>query len=131
MNLSKVFIPGLCLVVFTGFFIAGVSSCSHKDDITALPEICFTNDILPIFQTSCTISGCHGSSGGEGLDLTNYIGIMQGVTAGDANNSKVYKALSNVWSVEGMMPPDRPISLQNRSKIKVWIEQGAKETACP
>jgi hypothetical protein len=112
-------------------FIAVISSCRHNDDITGIPEICFVGEILPIFQSNCTMSGCHSSSGGEGLDLTTYDGIMQGVSAGNAMQSRVYTALISVWAAEGMMPPDRPMSIQNRSKIKVWIEQGAKNTTCP
>jgi hypothetical protein len=132
MNLSRLFIPGLSLILFSGLFVAGISSCRHNDDISGIPEICFEGEILPIFQSNCTMSGCHSSSG-EGMDLTTYTGIMQGVSAGNAMQSRVYTALTKVWSGEGMMPPDRPVSLQNRSKIKVWIEQGAKQTtaACP
>ncbi|MCB8995556.1 MAG: hypothetical protein H6538_08105 [Bacteroidales bacterium] len=107
------------------------TSCRHNDDISQLPEVCFTTDVLPIFQSGCAISGCHDGSGAGGLNLSSYNGIMQGVTPGDAMKSRVYTVLSNVWNPEGFMPPDRPLSLENRSKIKVWIEQGALETTCP
>jgi hypothetical protein len=29
------------------------------------------------------------------------------------------------------MPPKQPLSLENRTLIRVWIEQGAAETTCP
>jgi hypothetical protein len=29
------------------------------------------------------------------------------------------------------MPPDKPLSLDNRINIRLWIEQGAMPTVCP
>jgi hypothetical protein len=128
MNLSRLFVPGLSLLFFSGVFIAGVASCRHNDDITNLSPVCFDADILPIFQTNCAISGCH--DGGGEVNLSTYNGIMNGITAGSASKSRYYTVMTNPWSLE-MMPPDRPVSLENRTKIKVWIEQGAKPTTCP
>jgi len=127
MNASRLFVPGLIFIFFGGAVIAGISSCRHSDDIESLDEICFESDILPIFQNSCATSGCH--DGGE-LNLSAYTGIRSGVTPGNANKSEIYNAITNTWSLE-MMPPDRPLSLENRTKIKLWIEQGANETTCP
>lgn len=64
------------------------------------------------------------------MNLATYSGIIEGIEPGDASKSKLYKIMTNTWSPE-MMPPDRPVSLQNRTKIKLWIEQGALETTCP
>jgi hypothetical protein len=131
MNLNKL-IPVSLGITFIALFLLITTSCRHDDDISQLPDVCFETEILPVFKTNCAISGCHGSGGNAGgLNLSSYQGIMQGVTAGNANKSHVYRVLSNVWSVESMMPPDRPLSEENRSKIKVWIEQGAKNTSCP
>jgi hypothetical protein len=130
MNLSRLFVPGLSMIFIGGMIIAGISSCRHQDDMSLITtDVCFDIDILPIFQTGCAISGCHDGSV-ERLNLDSYSGIMEGVQPGDANKSKVYTVLSNVWSIESMMPPDRPLSLENRTKIKIWIEKGAKST-CP
>ncbi len=118
--------------VITLFLLLLAGSCKHDDDMSQLPEICFESDVLPIFQTGCAISGCHNAtSASGGLNLSSYEGIMRGVTPGNAMKSKVYTVLSNIWSPESFMPPDRPLSLENRSAIKVWIEQGANETTCP
>jgi hypothetical protein len=127
MKSAGSFVPCLSLILFCGLFTAGISSCRHNDDISALPEICFQSEILPIFQTSCAISGCH--DGGE-FDLSDYNAIIGSVTPGNAMQSRIYTVMTNAWS-GNMMPPDRPVPLQNRSKIKVWIEQGAKNSACP
>jgi hypothetical protein len=130
--MSRPIIPILTMLLISGIIISIVSSCHHEtDNADLLPEICFEREILSIFQTSCAMSGCHNSAGEAGFNLTTYNGIMKGVIPGEAMKSKVYSVLVNVWSVENMMPPDRPLSMENRSLIKIWIEQGAKENACP
>ena len=110
--------------------LIGVFSCRHdSNQIDFLQEVCFETDILPIFQTSCAISGCH-SQGGESYSFTSYQGIMDAVTPGDPAKSPAYISLTKIWSVEGMMPPSQPLSEYNRTLIRVWIQQGAKNTAC-
>jgi len=128
MRKNTLFAPFLLCIVAIGFFIGGLSACRHDDDISDLPEICFETDILPIFQNSCAVSGCH--DGTVEMNLTTYSNIIEHIEPGDASKSKLYTVMTNTWSPE-MMPPDRPVSLQNRTKIKLWIEQGALETTCP
>jgi hypothetical protein len=55
---------------------------------------------------------------------------MRGIKAGDPNDSEIYKAITKT-SGEDKMPPDQPLSADNRTLIRLWIEQGAKETTCP
>ncbi len=102
-----------------------MSSCSHKNDtIDVLPEVSFSDEVLPIFQTSCAISGCHDqSTAKEGQVYTNYENILNSVKPGDPDNSKSYKAMTNYFET---MPPDRPLSPEERTKVRVWILQGAK-----
>jgi cytochrome c5 len=42
----------------------------------------------------------------------------------------LYQAIITKWG-EGRMPPDNPLSLENRMIIRLWIEQGANLTLCP
>jgi hypothetical protein len=138
MSLSRLVIPAIGLILILGTFIPGVTSCRHNDDISGLDTLCFDRDILPIFQGSCgdpssSTTQCHYPSSSGGYYLGSFSGIKDGVTPFDPMKSKIYTVLINEWSIESMMPPDRPISLGNRSKIKIWIEQGANETSptCP
>jgi hypothetical protein len=140
MNLSRLIFPAFGFILFTGIFIPGVTSCRHNDDISGLDTLCFDRDILPIFTSSCgdrtsatSTTQCHDPSSSGGYYLGNFPGIHDNVTPGDPMKSKVYTVLIDEWSIEAMMPPDQQLSLFNRSKIKVWIEQGAKEssTVCP
>ncbi len=109
-----------------------VSSCTHEvvilDD---LDEVCFQEQVLPIIQNSCGITGCHSSgSAQDGFVATDYNNIMRIVNPGDARNSELYKVITDINSLN-MMPPDRPLSREQRMLIQVWIEQGAKNTSCP
>jgi hypothetical protein len=106
-----------------------ISSCTHKADLTGLPEVCFERDVLPIYTNSCAISGCHDGKGEAGPALNNYTNIVNTVVPGDPGASSSYQAMITKWG-ENMMPPGQPISLDNRTMVRVWIEQGALNNKC-
>ena len=120
-------LPGL---IFILTILSWISSCTHKADLENIPEICFERDVLPIFQNNCAISGCHDGQGEPDLILNNYVSISHAVEPGNPYSSKVYKAIITT-SGENKMPPGQPLSLENRSIIRLWIEQGAGLTTCP
>ena len=103
--------------------------CTHEPDLTDFPEICFTSEILPVFQNSCSMTGCHEGSGESGYILNSYSGIMAGISPGNPSGSKLYEAITTAGG-EKKMPPDQPLSKENRTKIMIWITQGAAATAC-
>ncbi|HHH52286.1 MAG TPA: hypothetical protein ENK91_01385 [Bacteroidetes bacterium] len=114
-------------ILITGFIFSMIllfSSCKHDvSDIDQLPEMSFSQDILPVFQTGCAISGCHDaqtSKGGKIYD--SYDNIMRSVTPGNPDKSKAYTAMINILQP---MPPDKPIAEEDRVKIRLWILQGA------
>ena len=110
------------------FFMFFIFSCEHKKDATELKEVCFDTEILPIFQNNCAT--CHGNDRTEkDLKYIDYTSIMESVKAGNPDGSKAYNAIVSVAG-ENAMPPDIPLSLNQRSLIRLWIEQGAKETKC-
>jgi hypothetical protein len=120
------------LKLFPGFLIVAVVlgwiiSCTHTPNIDNLPVVCFEKDVLPVFQNNCAISGCHDGSV-EGRAFNTYVNISHGVTPGKPNSSRLYQAITG--SGEQMMPPSGPLTLQNRTIIRVWIEQGANLTTC-
>lgn len=123
-------LQGLTGLLIT-FLLAGqLGSCKHEPlGIQTLDTVCFTNQVLPIFQTSCTISGCHdaGSANG-GFVATNYNSIMKLVKPGKPYESEVYQILGRPYGK--MMPPDRPLSKEDRMLIEVWIAQGAENVSC-
>lgn len=102
-------------------------NCRHSPDESDYPQMCFERDILPVFLNNCALSGCH--DGTREYRLTGYSDIMRLVSPGNPDNSEIYKAITG--SGEEMMPPGRPLSLENRTKIRMWIGQGATPSSCP
>lgn len=130
MRLKSILLIVTSLVVITG--LSYLQSCTHKPaSLDDIPEVCFEGQVLPIFLNSCALAGCHDGNGEDEYVFTTYEGILKEVERGNAEASKVYRVLTNIWSVEGMMPPDQPLSLENRTLIRLWIDQGANYTVCP
>ncbi len=117
------------------FSVLTLSRCTYEQIIPAdsggqtSTGICFETDILPIFQSNCTQSGCHNSRDRrDGYDLTNYAGIMKGIVAGNFRKSEIYESL--VETGDDRMPPFPydPLSQANIDLIAKWIQEGAKNT---
>src|SRR5665648_377168 len=120
----------LLIILFFAFGTFWFSSCRHEAVVDQnLPEICFESEVLPIFLNSCAIAGCHDVSGERGYVLNNYFDISHAMVPGKPEESPVYKAMITSFG-ESRMPPDKPLSLENRTVIRLWILQGAKLTSC-
>ena len=127
MKITKLLLSilALALIIFPFLF---TNSCRHDPmGIDQLDTVCFQSQILPMLKTSCGM--CHGSGREGGFDPNSYTGIIRIVKAGDATNSKLYEVITNRGG-EGMMPPNRPLTKDQRTLILVWIEQGAQNTTC-
>ena len=127
MKVKKVYLLFSLIIIIT--LLSWISSCKHAADISGLPEVCFEGEVLPIFKNSCALTACHDGTGESDLVLNNYEGIMEGIKSGDPADSEIYEAITN--SGDDRMPPDQPLSTDNRTLIMVWIEQGAEQTTCP
>jgi hypothetical protein len=125
MKPDKIYLFLTFILLYAAFF--WLSSCSHKADISNIPEICFTGEILPIFNNNCAKKGCHDGSG-ESRPLNNYADIMQDIVPFNPDASHLYQTIISKWG--NLMPPNQPLTQENRTKIRVWIEQGAAETTC-
>ena len=106
-----------------------VNSCKHEGiPADQMPEVCFKEEVLPIFQNSCGTTGCHDSKSAEhGYSFTDYASIMKSISPGNADKSKAYQAITSTFQ---LMPPDNALPASKRTIIRLWIEQGAKETTC-
>lgn len=127
MKPDKIYISLSLLIILTT--VSWITSCTHNADLTGLPQVCFERDVLPIYTNSCAISGCHDGKGEAGPALNNYTNIVNTVVPGSPGTSSSYQAITSTWG-ENKMPPDQPISIDNRTMIRVWIEQGALNTVC-
>ena len=125
MKPDKIYLSLILLVLFT--MVSWITSCTHNANIDSLPKVCFS-DVRNIFSTSCAISGCHDGRGREsGRALNNYNNIVSMVVPGNPGSSRAYQVLISKWG-ENKMPPNQPLSLENRTTIRVWIEQGAQDS---
>ena len=116
------------VIVFS--ILLWISSCRHGYLLNSdIPDICFKKEVYPIFMNNCAISGCHDGQGESELLLNDSLSIRNAVVPGDPKGSSAYQAIVSK-SGENKMPPDRPLSLENRTIIRLWIEQGAKITVC-
>lgn len=91
-------------------------------------QVCFESNVLPIFISSCAKPGCHdATTREEGYILDSYANIVKkGIKPGNPNDSKIYKVLFE--DGEDRMPPDDELTQAEKDSIKVWIQQGAKNT---
>jgi len=116
----------ILILIFSLFLF----SCEWEklEPVAEMPEnVSFANDLMPIFNLSCNMSGCH-NAGGIPPDLTpenaylNIIATSQ-VDTTDVENSKLYSRMS---STSSPMPPSGLLSEYSQLLVKIWIEEGAQ-----
>ncbi|MDO9257172.1 MAG: c-type cytochrome domain-containing protein [Bacteroidales bacterium] len=122
-ELSGIIIP----VDTTGNNNGGTTESTCNKD-----TVYFVQAVLPMFQSSCALSGCHDAiTHKEGLRLDSYSGIISGgINGSNPTNSKIYRVM--VSSGEEQMPPSPVASMTSTqlSTISKWISQGAKNNSC-
>jgi hypothetical protein len=102
------------------------NSCQHEGiPADQFPSISFKKQIVPIFQNTCGTSGCHDANSNE--SEYNYADpsgadILKSVVPYDATKSKAYQAITSTFQI---MPPDGSLSTNQRTLIRLWIDQGA------
>ncbi len=114
-----------CLFILISGLIA-FTSCEYdsvKPETGNLPDtVSFTNDLIPIFNASCNMSGCHGT-GNTPPDLTPanaYNALTSGgyVNIADPEASPLYTSMST----GSMKPFSKP---SETALVLAWIKQGA------
>jgi hypothetical protein len=95
----------------------------------------FQNDVMPLFASSCALSGCHNAaSAADGVVLTTYANIMNTgeVNPGNPNDSKLFESITDNNPEDRMPPPSSGITLTQDqiNLINDWIAQGAQNTIC-
>jgi cytochrome c553 len=107
-------------LIFFGVFIF-LTTCTWK---ASDPSVCFSENILPIFVSKCSMSGCHSAGSTRRGDFTTYEGIMTKVVAKHPLRSEMYKKIDGN---NPSMPPrgSTPLTSQEIYLIKAWISMGA------
>ncbi|HKC68585.1 MAG TPA: hypothetical protein VKG26_10165 [Bacteroidia bacterium] len=112
----KIIITVLLLICIT----FSLTTCTEK---AYDPNVCFQDNILPIFVSKCSTSGCH-TSGARIGDFTTYDGVMRKVVAKHPLRSSIYTKIDG--SNPSMPPKDYTALTSNEIfMIKAWISMGA------
>jgi uncharacterized membrane protein len=124
--------PISSLIIFILLVVITTNACKHDtiaiDKSATQSDTVYFSDVLPIFVSNCATTNCHVGTG-EMFALNSYSSIMDHVQAGSSYNSEVYKVITSVYL--GLMPPDKPLTTKQRTLIKLWIDQGAKNNTAP
>jgi len=116
----KFFITILC---FGLFFLLSCTSEVYN------PDVCFQENVLPIFVSKCSTTGCHDANEHEaGYNLSNYQGILKGITPKHPLQSEIY---NQIRGQNPSMPPRGSEQLTSKeiAYIKIWIKMGAKNSS--
>lgn len=126
----KIFTP--VATAAAALLVVGQFGCTNEY-VEDLNGVCFEDEVLPIFVSNCTQSGCHNSQSHEkGYDLSNYMSIVKkGIKPGNFRNSEIYEVLVKTGGEEAMPPkPYTRLTDEQITTIALWIEEGAKNTTC-
>lgn len=127
---KKRIVPAMSLVMLALIFSAGCYKGTTLDltqDIEITEEVSFAGDVIPLFEKSCSISGCHNSNG-VSPDLSSdkaFNSLTNGgyVDLNNPENSLVYEFVS------GKRTPVMPVSGVDptiAATILAWLKQGAQ-----
>ncbi|MBS1791586.1 MAG: PSD1 domain-containing protein [Acidobacteria bacterium] len=122
MNKRKLSLSVL-LVVAVG--LIGVNAWQPNAQARQTSTISFARDIQPIFAASCL--DCHGEkkqAAGLRLD-SKTIALAKVLKPGNAIESELYRRVAGLGDQARMPMGGKPLSPEQITLIKTWIEQGA------
>lgn len=117
-----------CMVFVTGCYKVTTLVIPNTGEEITRP-VSLADDIIPVFNTKCSISGCH-NTGGIKPDLSadkTYNSLINGnyVNLGTPENSELYLWLTGKRPT--IMPVGGPNNPSNINQfVLAWIKQGAK-----
>lgn len=106
MNLNLI---GISLIVLL------VSISCKKDDVVECDGTVysFSQEVLPLMNSSCNTTGCHALNSSYG-DFTTYTGVQ----------AKVSNGSLKARILDGSMPKNSSLNLEQKQTIVCWIEGG-------
>lgn len=107
------------------FLILSIISSCTKDVYN--PDVCFKENVLPIFISKCSLPTCHNSINlTADYDFTTYEGIMKGIKPKHSLESEIYKVIKGN---NPRMPVGGKLSDKEVTYIKIWIKMGAPNSS--
>ncbi|MCF8258593.1 MAG: hypothetical protein K9J06_13635 [Flavobacteriales bacterium] len=122
---------GLLSIALVGAL--SLSGCSWDGiEVPEPPEVVsFSENIVPIFNSSCNMTGCH-PAGGIAPDLTSanaytaLMGMPGMINTTDPAESKLYKKMAGTATGQ-VMPPAGMLEQYKLDLVLAWIEDGAQD----
>ena len=106
-------------LLFSVLCIVSWTCCKKKDEYKNLEcssvSSSYSASIKPLIDANCTSSGCHNAGSSNG-NLTTYEGLLIRVNNGTLSKRVLYTK---------DMPKNGSLSLDDRKKIKCWLDAGA------
>jgi hypothetical protein len=98
-------------------------------DTCAAGVISYTEDVAPILQSNCGMTGCHNAtSHKDGLNVTTYSTLMGGSHAPTNLTGSFWQAINGTGG--DPMPPGGSLTAAQLLIIQTWIQQGSQNTTC-
>ncbi|MFA6945236.1 MAG: hypothetical protein WC220_04970 [Pedobacter sp.] len=119
------FLAGFTLLLFIGCYKDKTVYFDTGAEITR--PVSFSADIVPIFNKSCNVSGCH-SPGGKSPDLSVVNAYNSLSNGGFVNASAPETSVLYLW-MTGKKGTPMPVSGSNKdynALVLAWIKQGAQ-----
>ena len=117
-------------IVFLGALTILLNSCFYDEVVVfeGLPKnASLKNDLQPIFDRDCNLSGCHDEKSTHEPSLVSANSYNALLTGGFVNTLDPEKSVLYIAITEGGMPEGRGALSTNEKKIILgWITDGAK-----
>jgi hypothetical protein len=117
------------LIMASGIVLATTFSCTYDEVLPYTPDpgaqVLFSQDIIPIFESSCNSAGCHNGTQVPDLRPANAYDALW--TGGYINTEVPEQSDLYLWmtAAKGPMPP-LGTNPTNNATVLQWIQQGAK-----
>ena len=119
------FLAGFTMLLLTGCYKDKTVLFDTGEEITR--PVSFASDIIPIFNKSCNISGCH-AAGGIKPDLS-ALNAYASLTVGNYYNTAVPENSTLYLWMAGKKSTPMPPAGSNKdynALVLAWIKQGAQ-----
>lgn len=116
--MQKFFLGGLFLILVVSIVLA---ACVSHDipEYQCTQTYGFANDVKPIIETKCAISGCHNGDMGQDLNWTVFENFHKRAESGLVKYRVTHR----------IMPPSNspagPLTQEQINTIACWTDQGA------
>ena len=109
------------LFCFSLVSLVSLDACVYHDfsDYVCTETYTFADDIRPIIETKCAISGCHNGDMGPDLNWNNFEKFHQRVASGLVKYRVTHRIMPPSFSPEG------PLSQEQINAIACWSDEGA------